>query len=164
MRRTPPSRLVWVAVLVANLAFLALRLAESQGATVPPVPVLSSVVVLVIAAIVGRLGWRVRQFLEGRRPGLDPLVAARTVALGTASAYTGALLTGWYAGQVLLVIGDLEIEGRRAVATAAGVALVCTVVLAVVGLLVERWCEIRPPEDGASAGDPRGTAPSGSPV
>ena len=163
MRRTPLSRLVLTALVTTNVAYLALRVAESQGLTPPPVPPLSSLVVLVIAGVVAALGWRVRQYLRGRRPGLDPLLAARTVVLASASAWTGALLTGWYAGQVLLVAGDLQIEARRDVALAAGAALVCTVVLAVVGVVVERWCEIPPPEDD---GTERGPArqPSGSPV
>lgn len=156
MRRTPRARLGLIALVAGGFTFGGLRLAESRGAALLPVPVLSSLVVLVIAAVVLSLGWSVRQFTEGKRPGLDPLLAARTVVLATASAYTGALLTGWYAAHVVLVLGDLEIQARRDLAVSAGAAMLCTVVLAVVGLVVERWCEVPPPDDdeggrGASA-------------
>lgn len=156
MTRTPWRRLLLVAVVVAAVAAGVLRIAESRGATVLPVPPLSSVVVLLIGGVVVSLGWAVRQYTRGKRPALDPLLAARTVVLATASAYTGALLSGWYAGHVLLVLGDLAIDGRRDVAVSAGTSLVCTVLLTVAGLVVERWCEVRPPEDdgpgtGASA-------------
>ena len=88
----------------------------------------------------------------------DVLLAARTVVLATASAYTGALLSGWYAAHVLLVLGDLEIASRRDLAVTAGAALLCTIFLAVVGLVVERWCEVPPPADG----DGGASATSGS--
>lgn len=161
MRRTPWTRLLLITIATTAVTLGALRIAESRGATVLPVPLLSSAVVLLIAAVVLGLGRAVRQFTEGKRPSLDPLLAARTVVLATASAYTGALLSGWYAGQVLLVLGDLQIESRRDLAESAGLALLGTVLLAVVGLVVERWCEVRPPDDDAGA--PGASAPSGSP-
>ena len=162
MRRTPWQRMLLVVVVVAAVSAGVLRVAESRGATVLPVPLLSSLVVLLIASVVLSLGWAVRQYTKGKRPTLDPLLAARTVVLATASAYTGALLSGWYAGHVLLVLGDLAIAARRSVAVSASLALVCTIGLVVIGLLVERWCEVRPPEDdepGAGA-----SARSGSPA
>ena len=160
MRRTPVPRLLLVAVVAAAVSAGALRLAESRGASILPVPLLSSAVVLLIAGAVLSMGWAVRQFTQGKRPGLDPLLAARTVVLATAAAHTGALLTGWYVAHVLLVLGDLEIEARRALAVSAGIALLGTVVLAVVGLVVERWCEVPPPDD--EPGGPAGSAASGS--
>lgn len=162
MRRTPWSRLVWIAVVAANVAYLALRVAESRGATLAAVPLLASFVVLVIGGVVVGLGRTVRQYTRGDRRRIDPLLAARTVVLATASAYTGALLSGWYAGQVLLVLGDLELPARRELALSAGFALLCTVALAVVGLVVERWCEI-PPDEGEDGGS-GASAASGSPV
>ena len=146
MSRTPWRRLLLIAAVSAVLTATVLRLVESRGGSLLPVPLLSSAVVLLIAAVVVALGWTVRQYTRGKRPGLDPLLAARAVVLATASAYTGALLSGWYAGQVLIVVGDLEIDVRRDLGITAGAALVCTLVLAVVGLVVERWCEVPPPD------------------
>lgn len=147
MRRTPVLRVVAIAVLATAVAAAVLRIVESRGGTLLPVPALAWVVIGVIAAVVGALGWNVRQYTTGRRPELDMLMAARTVVLASASAYTGALLTGWYAAQVLVVAGDFELAARRDVAISAAIAVVAAVVLAVVGLVVERWCEIPPPDD-----------------
>lgn len=155
MRRTPWPRLLLVAVVAALVSTGLLRLLEGRGWVLLPPAALSWVVVLLIAAVVARLGWNVRQFTKGKRPGLDPLLAARTVVLATASAHTGALLAGWYAGHVVLVARDLAITPRREVAVAAGVAVLASVVLAVVGLVVERWCQVEPPDEppgGVSAG------------
>lgn len=162
MRRTPWPRLVLVALVTAVVVLLLLRVAEGQGVTLLPIPVVASLVVALIAVVVLGLGWNVRQFTRGKRPGLDPLLAARTVVLATASAYTGALLTGWYGAHALLVLGDLEIDARRELATSTVPALVCAVGLAVVGLVVERWCEVRGDDDEPGGGE--AGAATGSPV
>ena len=162
MRRTPWGRLAGVAVLSTAVAAAGLRIAESRGATLLPIPALAWLLVLAIAAIVGGLGWNVRQYTRGKRPGLDVLIAARTVVLATASGYTGALLTGWYAAQILVTLGDLHIDSRRDVAVSAAVAVGAAIVLSVVGLLVERWCEVRPPDEDDDG--PGSRAVSGSPA
>ena len=161
MRRTPWSRLLGIAVLSAAVVTAGLRIAESRGATLLPVPALAWLLVLLIAAIVVGLGWNVRQYTRGKRPGLDVLIAARTVVLATASGYTGALLTGWYTAQVLVTLGDLQIGSRQDVAVSAAIAAGAAVVLAVVGLVVERWCEVPPPDDDDRPGS---AAVSGSPA
>ncbi len=153
MRRTPWPRLVLIAGVVAALTTGLLKILEGRGSILVGPPVLSTVVTLGIAGLVLVMGWNVRQFVQGKRPGTDPIVAARTVALATAAAYTGALLTGWYAGHVLLVIGDLGIAARREVAIGAGVAMLGAVVLAIAGLVAEHWCEVPPDDqDGVQAG------------
>jgi hypothetical protein len=69
--------------------------------------------------------------------------------LAKAACYTGALLLGWYAGQVLAVLGHLEIPANGQRAVGAGVAAGGALLLAVVGLVVEAFCRIPPPEDDA---------------
>lgn len=164
MRRTPWSRLLVVAGVVAAVVYGGLRLAERQGAVLLPVPPLAPLVVLLIAAVVLVLGWNVRQYVRGKRPGLDMLLAARTVVLATAAGYTGALLTGWYVAHVLVTVGDWHVVARRDVAVAAAIAAVTTVALSVVGLVVERWCEVPGgdgDDDGGVAGS-AGAAPEGA--
>jgi len=154
MRRTSRLRVVGIGLASTLVAFVALRFVESRGGTLLPVPPVAWIVVLLIATVVGLLAWNVRQYVRGKRPGFDMLLAARTVVLASASAYTGGLLFGWYAAQVLVVVaaGDLGIAGRRDVAVTAGIAALATVVLAVVGLVAEHWCEVPPPDD--DDGDP----------
>ena len=118
-------------------------------------PWLVVVVELLIAAVVFSMGWAVRQFLHGKRPTLDPIRAARTAVLAKASCYTGALLAGWYGGQVLALVSDLDVPGNGGRAAAAGVAAAGAVVLAVVGLVVEWFCRVPPPGEGADAATER---------
>lgn len=164
MRRTPKARVAGVGLGSALLAFAVLRVVEGRGGTLLPVPPLAWIAMLVIATVVGGLAWNVRQYARGKRPGFDMLLAARTVVLASASAYTGALLFGWYAAQVLLVVaaGDLDIAGRRDVAVTAGIATLAAVALVVVGLVAERWCEVPPPEDDDDAPGGPGASAAGS--
>ncbi|WP_298461821.1 DUF3180 domain-containing protein [uncultured Cellulomonas sp.] len=161
MARTRWQTLVAVAVVVTAVAWSLLGVLRGQGLVPPPVSWPVVVVMLVIAGGVLRMGWAVRQFLQGRRPDLDPVRAARTAVLAKASCYTGASLLGWYAAQVLVVLGDLEIDSQRERAVAAGVAALGAAVLAVVGLVVEHLCRIPPPsDDAAEKGAPDGTDPA----
>jgi len=164
MRRTPKARLAGVGLVSTLLAFVALRVVEGRGGTLLPVPPIAWVAVLVIGTVVGGLAWNVRQYARGKRPGFDVLLAARTVVLASASAYTGALLFGWYAAQVLVVVaaGDLDIAGRRDVAVTAGIAAAAAVLLVVVALVAERWCEVPPPEDDEDGPGGPGASAAGS--
>lgn len=164
MRRTSMARVVGVGLAATLLAFAALRVVESRGGTLLPVPPIAWLVVLLIAAVVGVLAWNVRQYVRGKRPGFDVLLAARTVVLAAASAYTGGLLFGWYVAQVLIVLsaGDLDIPGRRDVAVTAGISAMAAVALAVVGLVAERWCEVPPPDDDDAGPGGPGASAAGS--
>lgn len=159
MQRTRVRTLVLIAVVAAGAGWLLVRVLGSRGLTLPQVPWPMVAVLLLIAAVVLGMGWSVRQYLRGKHPRLDPLRAARTVVLAKASCYTGALLTGWYAAQVLDVIGDLAIEAQRDRAASAGLAVVGAVLLAVTGLVVEWMCRVPPPEDPDTDGPLPGTAP-----
>lgn len=147
MQRTRWQTLLTVAVTTAALGWLVLRLLDRTAVQPPPVPWLVSVVMLVIAGVVLTMGWQVRQFLAGKRPQLNPIRAARTAVLAKASCYTGALLAGWYLSQVLAVVGNLSIASQRDRAQAAAVAAVTAVLMAAVGLLVERFCRVPPPDE-----------------
>ncbi|MFI2753095.1 DUF3180 domain-containing protein [Cellulomonas sp. P22] len=147
MQRTRWQTLVLVMLATAGAGWLLLLALENRRITPPQVPWLVMVVEIVIAGVVFAMGWAVRQFLHGKRPTLDPIRAARTAVLAKASCYTGALLTGWYLAQVLLVSGDLDVASQRGRAGAAALAALGGLVLAVVGLVVEWFCRV-PPQDG----------------
>jgi len=156
MQRTRVRTLLLVAVVAAAVGWLVVRALGSRGIELPQVPWLMVAVLVLIAAVVLAMGWSVRQYLRGKHPTLDPLRAARTAVLAKASCYTGALLAGWYAAQVVDVLGDLGIEAQRDRALSAGLAVLGAVVLAVVGLVVEWICRVPPPEDPEQApGSPR---------
>ncbi|MCA5893073.1 DUF3180 domain-containing protein [Isoptericola sp. NEAU-Y5] len=147
MRRTSVATLGLITAVTAVVGAVVLRLLESRGIYLPIVAWVEDIALLGIAAGIFWMGWAVRAYQKGDRPGLDPLRAARTFVLAKAGAFTGALLAGRYLATVLVVLEQLEIEARRDQAVAAGIAAGCAVVLAVVGLVVERFCELPPPDD-----------------
>jgi hypothetical protein len=153
MQRTKVTTLALVTVVTTVVGWLVVVGLERRGTYLPHVPWIVDVALVGLAGAVFWAGWAVRAYLKGRRPSLDPLRAARTLVLAKAAALTGALLAGWYLAQVLAVLGDLAIEARRDKAIAAGVAALCAVVLAVVGLVAESFCRIPPPDSEASNGD-----------
>ncbi|MBE7699190.1 DUF3180 domain-containing protein [Oerskovia sp. Sa1BUA8] len=147
MQRTKVTTLLLVTVVTTVVGWLVVVGLERRGTYLPRVPWIVDVALVGLAVAVFWAGWAVRSYLKGRRPSLDPLRAARTLVLAKAAALTGSLLAGWYLAQVVAVLGDLAIEPRREKAVAAGVAALSAVVLAVVGLVVETFCQV-PPEDG----------------
>jgi len=164
MHRTRWQTLALWAFATTAVSSLVVRALASRGIEAPEVPWLVVAVELVIAAVVLSMGWAVRQFLQGKRPDLSPIRAARTAVLAKASCYTGAVLVGWYGGQVLAVLGDLDIEPQRVRAAAAGLAVLGALVLAVVGLVVEWFCRVPPPEDGAKDDPSRPREPAPDPA
>lgn len=151
MGRTRLSTLALVAVAAGATTWWLLRLLEGRGTHLGPVLWVVAPALLVLAVLVLWAASGVRSYLRGRRPSLDALRAARTVALAKAASLTGALLTGWYAGQVLLTLPHLHVETQQGRAWSAGVAALSSVVLAVAGVVAERFCELPPPGDGEDA-------------
>ena len=151
MKRTRISVLALAAIGTLSVSFGLLMLLERQGTHLSPVPWLISPVLVVLAAVVLWLALAVRAYQRGRRPSLDPLRAARTVALAKAAALTGALLVGWYGSQLLLTLGRLQIESQQSRALSAGVATLCAIVLSVAGVVAERFCQLPPPSDATPA-------------
>lgn len=131
---------VWVGA--AGLSWLVLMLAESRGKYLPAVPWLAYLVIVALIVVVLRYGLRVRAYLKGRRPNLSALVAARTLSLAQSSAWGGVLLSGWYAGQVLVTVGDWGFEARQVTAIAALIAAGLALLLSAAGVIVERWCRL----------------------
>ncbi|MFC7878095.1 DUF3180 domain-containing protein [Isoptericola sp. NPDC057391] len=152
MRRTSVRLLVAVAAAVAVGGAGLLRLLESRGIYLPTVAWVEDVAILALAGVIFWMGWAVRAYQKGDRPDLDPLRAARTFVLAKAGALTGALLAGRYVASVLIVLDRMQIEPSRDQAVAAGIAAACAVVLCVVGLVVEKFCQL-PPSDDADGGD-----------
>jgi hypothetical protein len=154
MRRTSVRTLLLVLVGVAAVGALVLRALEMQGIYLPRVAWVEDAAILVLAAAIFWAGWGVRAYQKGDKPDLDPLRAARTFVLAKAGALTGALLAGRYLAEVVVLVSQLGIEARRENAIAAGIAFLASVVLAVVGLVVEKFCELPPSDDTESETSP----------
>jgi Protein of unknown function (DUF3180) len=153
--------LLLVALCAAVLSWVLVGALDAQGGGAPPLPWTAPVALLVLACAVVSAGWPVRRWNQGHRDRpLDALRAARAAVLARASAVTGAALAGGYAGLVLVLLPTVDIEPRRARLLLALAAVVASVVLAVAGVVVERWCRL-PPRDPDERG--RGGSALGRP-
>ncbi len=159
MRRTSVRTLLAVVLGVAVVGAVVGRALAAQGVHLPPVAWVEDVAILLLAGVIFWMGWAVRAYQKGDRPDLDPIRAARTFVLAKAGALTGAILAGRYLATVLGLLGDLDIAALRDRVLAAAVAALCALVLMVVGLVVERFCELPPPDDEDAEEEEGGAAP-----
>lgn len=145
MRFTKPRDLAAAALVAGLLAHLLVRLSYS---TLPPLPTFAGFTLLVIAAGNLWLAFSLRARIlrkPGARP-VEPLTAARAVALAKASSLLGAIMLGAWAGLLLHV---LPARGEFAAAdhdTVSGiVGAVCSALLIGAALWLEHCC--RTPTD-----------------
>lgn len=138
------TRLVLLLGLVVTaFAYLGLRIWNGQGGAPPQTSWGALVVLVFMACGVFFAGLPVRRFLRGQaKKPLNPIRAMRTLVLAQAAALAGALVTGWYIAQVLVLLPDFDIASRRTVAIrlvalAAGAAL-----MAIAGLVVQAMCRV----------------------
>ncbi|MDM7830438.1 DUF3180 domain-containing protein [Cellulomonas edaphi] len=150
--RTRWTTLVAVALGVGAVTWWLLESLRDRGTTIPEVSWLVGPVELLIAGVVLSMGWAVRQFLRGKRPTLNPIRAARTAVLAKACAYTGAMLVGWYGGQLAVRLGALDMPASAPRAWAAGLATAGALAMAVVGLVAEGFCRVPPAEPHVEVG------------
>jgi len=132
-----------VGLTVTGFAYLLLRLWTGQGGPLPPASWGGLIVLLFMACGVFFAGLPVRRFLRGKatRP-LNPIRAMRTVVLAQACALTGALVTGWYTAQVLVLIPYLDVPSRRTLAIRLAALAAGGAVMVVAGLLTQAMCRV----------------------
>ncbi|MDN5899715.1 MAG: DUF3180 domain-containing protein [Brachybacterium sp.] len=151
---------VLVLILVVGAGFGAqmLETLAARGHSLPIAGWLTTVVLLVLSAVLLISGLPLRRYMlesaerrehpsfAPRRHQIDLPTAYRTVLLARACAYTGAVVGGIFVGQALFLLltgtGDLW-QGILPTAAAA----LAGILLAVLGVVVERWGQL-PPEDG----------------
>lgn len=91
-------------------------------------------------------------FRMEERP-LEPLLAARTVALAFAASRVGSYVCGFYVGVAITLFGHFEVmDVRWSFAMAVATAVICLVLVAV-ALWLERSCKLpKPPVTNAADG------------
>jgi hypothetical protein len=88
-------------------------------------------------------GLPVRRFLRGQsKKTLNPIRAMRTVVLAQASALTGALVTGWYLAQILVLLPVADVDSRRSLIWKLAALAAGGVLMVVAGLVVQRMCRV----------------------
>ncbi|ORT59026.1 DUF3180 domain-containing protein [Streptomyces sp. CB03238] len=126
------------------------RLWESFG-TLPSVPLAAPIVLAVIAVVLTATALSLRSRLRAqreRRPdakGVEPMMAARAVVFGQASALVAALVSGMYGGTGVYLLGSLDIPARRDQAIYAGFSVLAGIGVIAAAIFLERVCKL--PED-----------------
>ncbi|MFD7436546.1 DUF3180 domain-containing protein [Streptomyces sp. NPDC059861] len=161
MRELRIRVLAGVFVVAGILSWAGARLWNSIG-TLPSVPLAAPVVLALIAAVLLATALSLRARLRAqreRRPGakgVDPLMAARAVVFGQASALVAALVAGMYGGAGVFLLESLDIPVRRDQAIYAGCSVVAGIAVIAAAIFLEKICKL--PEDDDHNGP--GTAPS----
>jgi uncharacterized protein DUF3180 len=153
MRPTRWPSLLAFFVVAAAISWGVLRVAETRGSTLPPLPWAAPVGLGAIAVAVLSSTVALRRRMSGR-PGTKPahpIGIARMAVLGKTSCHVGAVLGGGYAGYLLLLLPDLSLTARRDRALIAGLAVLASLVLTAAGLLLERACRVPPTDDETGA-------------
>ena len=154
MKPVNPFLLIVVGLILAIAGWFATVMTTRYGLATPVLPQTGLVTMGVIVALTLVLGIRVLRWRNGnKKKMLNPILAAWTLVLAQACAYTGSVLLGWHAG---IFIDQLRLWNLRSDQTLAWQAVAMAgggLVMIVVGLVVERFCRI-PPEDGESESAP----------
>lgn len=148
--------------LVAGvLSWAGARLWDSIG-TLPRVPLAAPIVLAVIAVILLATALSIRTRLRAQRErspgakGVDPLMAARALVFGQASALVAALVAGMYGGTGAFLLEHLDVPARRDQAIYAGFSVLTGIAVIAAALFLERVCKL--PEDDDE--DHGGAAPA----
>ncbi|MER6717810.1 DUF3180 domain-containing protein [Streptomyces halstedii] len=137
------------------LSWAGARLWDSL-ASLPSVPLAAPVVLAAIAVVLLATALSIRSRLRAqreRRPGargVEPLMAARAVVFGQASALVASLVAGMYGGVFVFLLGYLDIPPRRDQAIYSGLAVVAGIAVVAAAVFLERVCRL--PEDGDDHG------------
>ncbi|MFJ9739926.1 DUF3180 domain-containing protein [Streptomyces sp. NPDC101166] len=150
MRELRIRTLVGVFLVAGVLSWAGARLWNSLG-TLPGVPLAAPIALAVIAAILLATALSLRARLKAqreRRPeakGVDPLMAARAVVFGHASALVAALVAGMYGGTGVFLLESLDMPARRDQAVYAAFSVVAGIAVIAAAMFLERVCKL--PED-----------------
>ena len=148
------TRLASVGLVSLLLALLLTSLMRSSGATPLPVPWTFDVVCLTVGAVALWFGWQVRQYLDGNKPDLEGLRAARTAVLAQATAYVGVVILGACGGYALGLLEAWSHGPRREVIISALLAAGAAAAMMLAGVVAERWCRHGGDDDPFEGADP----------
>ncbi|MEU6182103.1 DUF3180 domain-containing protein [Streptomyces coeruleorubidus] len=153
--------LTGVFVVAGVLSWAGARLWNSIG-TLPSVPLAAPIVLALIAVVLLATALSIRARLKAQRErqpdakGVDPMMAARAVVFGQASALVAALVAGMYGGTGVFLLESLDNPGRRDQAISAGFSVLAGIGVIAAAIFLERVCKL--PEDDEHDGT--GAAPT----
>ncbi|MCG8966163.1 MULTISPECIES: DUF3180 domain-containing protein [Streptomyces] len=151
--------LAGVFVVAGVLSWAGARLWNSIG-TLPGVPLAAPIVLALIAVVLLATALSIRARLKAQRDrvpgakGVDPLMAARAVVFGQASALVAALVAGMYGGTGVFLLEYLDIPARRDQAIYAGFSVLSGIGVIASAVFLERVCKLPEDDDDNSGAAP----------
>lgn len=143
--------LVGIFVVAGVLAWAVARLWNALG-TLPAVPVAAPIVLAIIATVLLATALSLRSRLKAQRErvpgakGVDPMMAARAVLFGHASALVASLVSGLYGGVgVALLMDPSEAPARQDHTIYAGLSVAAGIAVVATAIFLERVCRL--PDD-----------------
>ncbi|WP_415948269.1 DUF3180 domain-containing protein [Streptomyces sp. KLOTTS4A1] len=133
-----------------------LLVAQNSLGTLPSVPLAAPIVLAAIAAVLAATALSLRARLRAQRDrvpgakGVEPMMAARAVVFGQASALVSSLVSGVYGGVGVFLLAYLDVPARRDQAIYAAFAVVAGIAVVAAALFLERVCRL--PEDDDTEG------------
>ncbi|WP_116044295.1 DUF3180 domain-containing protein [Amycolatopsis palatopharyngis] len=144
MHFTRPRELVVAGVVGLALTYLLFEIAYGS---IPRLPAMAGITLLVLAVVETLLGFALRDRIRSRRV-LGGLTFARAVALAKASSLLGALMLGaWVAALGYLLPRADRITAASNDLPAAVVGAACAVALVAAALWLEHCCRTPEPRD-----------------
>lgn len=141
---TSSRDLVAVGLVAAVVVHLLVR---STYGSLPPLPTLAGITLLLLAVVEAVLGFVLRSKIRNpRKEPVAPLTAARAVALAKASSLLGAIMLGAWLGVLGYVLPRrVELDAAAGDTTSSIVGVICAAALIAGGLWLEHCC--RSPRD-----------------
>ncbi|MFE4261648.1 DUF3180 domain-containing protein [Streptomyces sp. NPDC056883] len=156
MKQLRPAVLAGIFAIAAVLSWAGARLWNAYG-TLPGVPVAAPIVLGAIAVVLLATALSLRSRLKAQRErvpgakGVEPLMAARAVVFGQASALVAALVAGAYGGVgVFLLTTAMDVPARRDQTWYAGFSVLAGAAVIAAALFLEHVLKLPDDEDPAS--------------
>lgn len=142
MKFTKPRDLAIAGVLAGVVLYLIM---QSAYGSMPPLPTLAGVTLVVIAVIDVVLAFSLRSKIRSGKL-IQPLSAARAVALAKASSMLGAIMLGAWLGVLVYVLPKRsELVAAANDTSSSIIGALCAAALIAAGLWLEHCC--RTPDD-----------------
>lgn len=152
VRRTP-----WwyypVALVIGVVAGMGLAaVGERTGMSLLGAPWFVILILVVLGVVVLVMALQVHRYAttdpRKRTQRLDPTRAMYTLVLSKALGLAGAMLAGWYGGQILTCLGHLDASYYHDAVIECAIAAAVCIADMIVGIVGEWLCQL-PPEEGA---------------
>jgi len=164
MRRTSTVMLAVVAAAVFTVLLLVMQVSSQARIGLANTSWVEWAALTFLSGMILRLGLAVRAYLKGNKRELDMIKAARTLALAKAAEWTGAILFGRYLAATVVSAQDWSYGIRRLMTVQLGISAAAALALLVCGYIVERFCELPPPDADLPKGPGAHKAPQESPA